>query len=184
MKKFKFNESDCSGTHVYVLFADGEINMTKAGDLLHSRNMHQMQPSVLDYADLPNAILDQFPSSYGKFKCVYLEKEEEAKEYRDYLFSTITDFQLEKMYDYLKKHDYISDDVAARRLVEKREVRDLSISYNSCKGFQATIRDYLKEHLRESSGKRLEYVEECLAGDVVDWPMLDRSREIRDEEVA
>lgn len=38
------NDNCLSGSHVYILFDDGEVVMTKGGELLWRRNLHQSLP--------------------------------------------------------------------------------------------------------------------------------------------
>lgn len=59
-------------THVYMVFQDGEICMTKCGDLLGQRGMHMLEAGVTD------AIPSVFPNKMGENTYAYVDSREEA----------------------------------------------------------------------------------------------------------
>lgn len=186
MKNFNFKKANLGDTHVYVLFIDGEVSLTKAGDLLGQRNLHMMKSAILDVHTMPRPIglLAQFPDRLGgDYPCVYLDTEEEAEEYRQYLYDSVSEMDREAMFDYLKKHNYLSNEEEAYELLMK-DVARLTETYAQCKGFQEQIRDYLKQHLGDAKCDkdelRVAYIKWCQQSEVVDWGMLDKSREMRD----
>ena len=186
MKNFNFKKANLGDTHVYVLFIDGEVSLTKAGDLLGQRNLHCMKQAILDVHTMPRPIglLAQFPDRLGgDYPCVYLDTEEEAEGYRQYLFDSVSDIDRELMFDYLKKHNYLSNEAEAYKLL-MNDVPRLTDTYAQCKSFQSQIRGYIKDHIGDAKCDkdelRVAYLEECQQSETVDWSMLDTSREMRD----
>ena len=59
-------------THVYLVFQDGEICLTKCGDLLGQRNLHMVEAGVT------NAIPSVFPNKMGENTYAYVDSKEEA----------------------------------------------------------------------------------------------------------
>ena len=186
MKQFNFKKANLGDTHVYVLFIDGEVSLTKSGDLLGQRSLHTMKQPVLDIHTMakPIGLIAQFPDRLGgDYPCVYLDTEEEAEEYRQYLFDSISVIDRELMFDYLRKHNYLSNEAEAYELLMK-DVSRLTDTYAQCKSFQSQIRVYIKDHIGDAKCDkdelRVAYLEECLEQECLDWDMLDKSRELRD----
>lgn len=63
-------------THVYMVFQDGEISMTKCGDLLGQRGMHMLEAGVTD------VIPSVFPNKMGENTYAYVDSREEAQAIR------------------------------------------------------------------------------------------------------
>jgi len=183
MKNFNFKAADMSQNHVYILFIDGELGMTKAGDLLGSRNLHQMEGSILPESliiDLPISVLDQFTESYNGFKCVFMNSSDDATEYRDWLLSDgLSPATVCMMKERLVRANWLSTDKDPDRTT-------LCTIYSSFISNQTSIHGYLWEQHRDATSNgelpRIEYLLDCIEGEFDDnsWAMLDKGRAMRD----
>lgn len=70
------------GDHIYILFSDGELCLTKAGPLFGQRNLHMQRGASPNKA--PEGI--KWPSSYGSHPCVYVEESQIAEALSNMIF--------------------------------------------------------------------------------------------------
>ena len=62
--------------HVYEVWEDGEITITKGGDLYGMRNLH-----VLRFGDINKAIpSESMPVQFGRHGCIQVKTDKEATE--------------------------------------------------------------------------------------------------------
>jgi len=68
---------DIENDHVYILFSDGEVNLTKCGSLLWQRGMHMI---TMGYEQLGQAFVqipnDKWPAQYSSFGYIMAEKDQ------------------------------------------------------------------------------------------------------------
>ena len=82
-----------NGSHVTILFIDGEMISTKGGELFGKRSDHCLEGEVLDYAEallnVPSEVLDCFTGTHSGYRCLFIHDHEGVvtKQYRDYLKS-------------------------------------------------------------------------------------------------
>jgi len=69
---------DPQNTHVYLLFGDGELSMTKCGSLFGQRSLLLINPpKILDGNTYG------FPFKYNGFPCIVLDNGDEAERIRE-----------------------------------------------------------------------------------------------------
>ena len=69
---------DSKNSHVYLLFGDGELSMTKCGDLFGQRSLH-----LISMPKFTDGTTYGFPFKYNGFPCIVLDNGEEAKRIRE-----------------------------------------------------------------------------------------------------
>lgn len=62
-------------SHVFEMWEDGEITLTKAGDLYHQRTIHQMLPPLIS-TEMAEKVKPLMPLQHGKHASVVLEEED------------------------------------------------------------------------------------------------------------
>lgn len=91
MQKFisdKVQENSTCG-HVFILYHDGEIVMTKGGSCFLARSMFQ-QYSPVTHETVPVQLTDLFDNESSGFKCMYSNDiTKEMLEYRELLKKTM-----------------------------------------------------------------------------------------------
>lgn len=65
--------NDPKNSHVYLLFGDGELTMTKCGDLFGMRSLH-----MLNYPKFTDGTVYGFPFTYCGHKCIVLDDHDTA----------------------------------------------------------------------------------------------------------
>lgn len=71
---------------VYEVWSDGEITLTKGGNLYKQRNLHTIYPAALP-AWQGERLIDLFPSNNGTYGSMPVEDEEQALALRELLKS-------------------------------------------------------------------------------------------------
>lgn len=75
--------------HVFILYHDGEIAMTKGGSCFLARSMFQRY-SPVTYETVPVQLIDLFDNELSGFKCMYSNDiTKEMLEYRELLEKTM-----------------------------------------------------------------------------------------------
>lgn len=185
MKNFNFpTKIDFNESHVYMLFPDGEINMTKSGNgLLGQRSVHMSKEAVVPYdvvKTLPKSVTDLFTEPYGNYKFVYLNHDEEADDYRAWLQAELlTDTLIEHMKEELLYRGWGIDKLLTKEAISR--------AHSSMIGFQHSIAGSLKtqrndaNHARGSSRVR-NYVDGLLNQEDyilnIDWIHCDIARQM------
>ena len=187
MKEFKFPRADMSATHVTMVFLDGEVSMTKGGELFGSRSLHCMKVAVLPeeaVKDLPEWVTDQFNGQYSGYKCAFIQDTEDADEYRAWLIEHgISDAKLDKMKEYLTAQGW---GIVSHRTKEPLDNGMLAEVYAQCKGFQDDIADRIHSYIRDARDNGEEAIvaraEDYLANTtVLEYDILSELRSLRKE---
>jgi len=186
----KFTNLYTNESHATILFADGEVNITKGRDLLWSRSMHCTSLPVLNIDDVPAHMLEYFNDEYCKVPCILLnnDSDDEIEAYRTELYSHITDIDMLRMVGYTIIHGYThsaSMSIYRDKLFNRdtKFTSDVVQNYQACKNNQQTIKSYIKEYTKELKGDTAtkKFITWCLAKESLDWWMLDDIRRLKEE---
>lgn len=84
------DDSAVSRDHVFILTEDGEIVMTKGGELFGLRTLHRMEPSLITHRHEEGVCLPSWfhtediswPKRLSVYGCVYVAEEDAARKLR------------------------------------------------------------------------------------------------------